>query len=62
MERPVFVVCPKCGGEGVISSGGYCPEYRCVECDGSGAVEEDAVLISQEDIDEIEAEERVAEK
>lgn len=50
--RRVFVECPYCGGEGEDGD----PHYSrpCQACGGTGSIEEDAVLIDEDDLDEIE--------
>lgn len=60
LTRPVFVVCRMCGGEGSVSTEGYCPEYFCTECSGTGAVEEEAQPITLDDLDEMDADEIAA--
>jgi hypothetical protein len=63
--RRVFNPCPVCDGagewdEGPINCGGPAPVdpiYRqvfCGECNGTGCVEEDAALIDEDDLDEME--------
>lgn len=60
MERPVFVVCHKCGGEGVVSTQTYCSDYPCDECSGTGAVEDEARLITLDDLEEMDSEEQAS--
>jgi hypothetical protein len=63
--RRVFNLCPACDGEGRWESAPWGVDYRdgsvlcseivCDYCGGEGDVEEDAVLIEEDDLDEIEA-------
>jgi DnaJ-class molecular chaperone len=60
-ERTCFAVCPKCGGEGVVFGGTYFADYPCDECSGTGAVEEEVQSVTDADLDEMDAEESLAE-